>query len=117
MDKDDEIISRIMKAESSEYIVDDGFTAGVVKSLPKRKMMHVSRRTLLLALFSMVGFVVAGIFAWDGIVDLAVKTGKAVATVATTGNVGVLTIVTLSLAIAATLTALVWSFERTEDVR
>ena len=65
-----------MKNEALEYIGDDGFTAGVVRSLPKRRVHPATRRMLLILSFCIVGYTIVVGMAWSDIVQFATWLGK-----------------------------------------
>jgi hypothetical protein len=109
MKNDDEIIAEIMKEGVSEYIADDGFTAGVVKSLPKRWMSPSARRMTLVISSATVGCVLAGGLAWPTIAGLAARLGNARIRFDTP------TALVVSLALAAALGLGAYYFAREES--
>jgi hypothetical protein len=117
MEKDDEIIARIMKEETSEYIMDDGFSAGVIKSLPKRRMTPETRRTVLILSCTAVGCVIAMSAMWNDLSHIAAIYGKLMAFVNGMGAIGILYVAAFSVTLSVVLLLAALGIARQENMR
>jgi hypothetical protein len=74
MDKDDEILKKMLGEDEMPYLEDNGFTRAVMDSLPRRRASTTSRRTLIIIGGSFAGCAAFGALGWDGIRVLAAET-------------------------------------------
>jgi hypothetical protein len=71
MDKEDEILKKMLEADGMPYLEDNGFTRAVMDSLPRRRASTASRRTLVVLCGALAGCAAFGALAWDGLRALA----------------------------------------------
>ncbi len=74
MDKEDEILKKMLGEDEMPYLEDNGFTRAVMDSLPRRSSSTAIRRTLIVLGGALAGCAVFGALAWDGISSLAGET-------------------------------------------
>ena len=71
MDREDEILTKLVGENDMPYIDDNGFTQGVLHALPARRMSPAKRRTLLITSAALVGSLLAAVLAWPELTQFA----------------------------------------------
>lgn len=67
MDNDDVILRQILTKEAAQRSVRPTFARDVLRRLPERKRPFASRRTLLIASFTLFGCAAASFIAWSAL--------------------------------------------------
>lgn len=61
MNNEDETLRKLMTGNGDNYLMDDGFTARVMESLPRKRAVSPARRTLLILAGTVAGCTLSAI--------------------------------------------------------
>lgn len=73
MDKEDELLKRMLEEDEMPYLEDNGFTRAVMDALPPGRASTAMRRMWIVLGGTLAGCLTFGILAWDGIRVLAAE--------------------------------------------